>query len=150
MMRSCWSTTYALKATGLLLCICLQFVVITCRFIYLGFYVTFNTAQVISRRVVGRAEQTSTYSSLGFCTVNCRPTASNYQLSHLRPCQEPNPGIRGGRRECYHSATVAPPITCRNIFEFNTYYTQKFSYSCQYSKKSFSLRIRTLKNTREF
>ena len=55
-------------------------------FIYLGFYVTFNTVQVISRRVVGRAEETSTYSSLGFCTVNCQ--ASNYQLSHLRPCQE--------------------------------------------------------------
>ena len=32
-----------------------------------------------------RAEETSTYSSLGFCTVNCRPMASNYQLSHLRP-----------------------------------------------------------------
>ena len=47
-------------------------------FIYLGFYVAFNTVQVISRRVVGRAEETSTYSSLGFCTVNCRPTASNY------------------------------------------------------------------------
>ena len=29
-------------------------------FIYLGFYVTFNTVQVISRRVVGRAEETST------------------------------------------------------------------------------------------
>ena len=54
-------------------------------FIYLGFYVAFNTVQVISGRVVGRAEETSTYSSLGFCTVNCRPTASNYQLSHLRP-----------------------------------------------------------------
>ena len=40
-------------------------------FIYLGFYVTFNTVQVILRRVVGRAEETSTYSSLGFCTVNC-------------------------------------------------------------------------------
>ena len=40
-------------------------------FIYLGFYVTFNTVQVISRRVVGRAEETSTYSSSGFCTVNC-------------------------------------------------------------------------------
>ena len=54
--------------------------------IYLfGFYVAFNTVQVISRWVVGRAEETSTYSSLGFCTVNCRPTASNYQLSHLRP-----------------------------------------------------------------
>ena len=76
--------------------------------IYLGFYVTFNTVQIISRRVVGRAEETSTYSSLGFCTVNCRPTASNYQLSHLRPCRESNPGLRGGRRECYHSATVAP------------------------------------------
>ena len=30
------------------------------RFIYLGFYVAFNTVQVISRRVVGRAEETST------------------------------------------------------------------------------------------
>ena len=43
-------------------------------FIYLGFYVAFNIVQVISQRVVGRAEETSTYSSLGFCTVNCRPT----------------------------------------------------------------------------
>ena len=77
-------------------------------FIYLGFYVSFNTVQVISRRVVGRAEETSTYSSLGFGTVNCRPMASNYQLSHLRLCRESNPGLRGGRRECYHSATVAP------------------------------------------
>ena len=74
-----------------------------------GFYVAFNTVQVISRRVVGRAEETSTYSSLGFCTVNCRPTASNCQLSHLRPCRESNPRLRGGRRECYHSATTPPP-----------------------------------------
>ena len=82
-------------------------------FIYLGFYVAFNTVQVISRRVVGRAEETSTYSLLGFCTVNCRPTASNYQLSHSRPCRKSNPGLRGGRRECYHSATVAPGILIR-------------------------------------
>ena len=71
-------------------------------FIYLGFYLVFNTVQVISRQVVGRAEETSTYSSSGFCTVNCQPTASNYQLSHLRPCRELNPGLRGGRWECYH------------------------------------------------
>ena len=51
-----------------------------CLFIYLGFYVAFNTVQVISRRVVGRAEETSTYSWSRFCTVNCQPTASNYQL----------------------------------------------------------------------
>ena len=70
---------------------------------YLEFYVTFNTVQVISRRVVGRAEETSTYSSLGFCTVNCRPTASNYQLSHFRPCRESNPGLTG------ESVTTLPP-----------------------------------------
>ena len=56
----------------------------------------------------GRAEETSTYSWSRFCTVNCRPTASNYQLSHLRLCREPNPGLRGRRLECYHSATVVP------------------------------------------
>ena len=77
-------------------------------FIYLGFYIAFNTVQVISRRVVGMAEETSTYNWSKFCTVNCRPTASNYQLSHLRLCRELNPGLRGGRRECYHSATMAP------------------------------------------
>ena len=77
-------------------------------FIYLGFYITFNTVQVISRQVVGRAEETSTYSWSRFCTVNCQPTASNYQLSQLRPCGELNPGLRGGRQECYHTATVAP------------------------------------------
>ena len=75
-----------------------------------GVYVAFNNVQVISRRVVGRAEETSTYSSLGLCTVNCRPTASNYQLSHLRPSRGSNPGLRGGRRGCYHSATVAPLV----------------------------------------
>ena len=69
-------------------------------FIYFGFHVTFNTVQVISRRVVGRAEETSTYSWSRFCTVNCQPTASNYQLSHLRSGREPNPSLRGGRREC--------------------------------------------------
>ena len=46
--------------------------------------IAFNTVQVISRQVVGRAEETSTYSLLGLCTVNCQPTASNYHLSHLR------------------------------------------------------------------
>ena len=45
-----------------------------------------------------------------FCTVNCRPTASNYQLPHLKSGREPNPDLRGGRQECYHSATVAPTM----------------------------------------
>ena len=33
---------------------------VNCLIVYLGFYVAFNTVQVISRRVVGRAEETST------------------------------------------------------------------------------------------
>ena len=33
---------------------------VVCLFVYLGFYVAFNTIQVISRRVVERAEETST------------------------------------------------------------------------------------------
>ena len=74
-------------------------------FIYLFylFGVLRRFQQVISRRVVGRAEKTSTYSSLGLCTVNCRPTASNYQLSHLRPSRGSNPGLRG------ESVTTLPP-----------------------------------------
>ena len=47
------------------------FALLFLNFIYLGFYVAFNTVQVISRRVVGRAEETSTYSWSRFCTVNC-------------------------------------------------------------------------------
>ena len=76
-------------------------------YLFFCFYVAFNTVQVISQQVVGRAEETSTYSWPRLCIVNCQPMASNYQLSHLRQCQEPNPGLRGGRQG-YHSATVAP------------------------------------------
>ena len=36
-----------------------------------GFYIAFKTVQVISLRVVLRAEETSTYSWSRFCTVNC-------------------------------------------------------------------------------
>ena len=95
-------------------------------FIYLGFYVAF--IQVISRRVVRRAEETSTYSSLGFCTVNCRPTASNYHLSHLRPCWESNPSLRGGRRECYHSATMAPVNGIIVILKNNAMFVTLFQH----------------------
>ena len=47
-------------------------------FIYLGFYVAFNTVQVISRRVVGRAEETSTYSSSG--VLYCKLPTNGKQL----------------------------------------------------------------------
>ena len=38
----------------------------------------------------------------------CKLPTNGKQLSHLRPCREPHPGLRRWRRECYHSATVAP------------------------------------------
>ena len=91
-------------------------------FIYLGVYVAFNVVQVISRWVVLWTEETSTYSWSRFCTVNCRPTVSNYQLSHLRPCWEPNPGLRGGRRvrvfplcHCGPLCTAERTFQCRVI-----------------------------------
>ena len=48
-------------------------------FIYLGFYVAFNTVQVISRWVVGRAEETST--SIEFArVVYCKLPTNGKQL----------------------------------------------------------------------
>ena len=47
-------------------------------FYYFGFYVAFNTVQVISRRVVGRAEETSTYSSLW--VLYCKLPTNGKQL----------------------------------------------------------------------
>ena len=47
-------------------------------FIYLRFYVAFNTVQVISRRVVGMAEETSTFSTSGF--LYCKLPTNGKQL----------------------------------------------------------------------
>ena len=77
-------------------------------FIYLGFYVAFNTVQVISRRVVGRAEETQ---YIQFVRVlYCKLPTNSKQLPAfpLETVRGSNSGLRGGRRECYHSATVAP------------------------------------------
>ena len=72
-----------------------------------------------------KAEETSTYSWTWFCTVNFWPTASNYQLSHLRSGREPNPNLRGRRGECYHSATMAPVLpVClkfKNLLDLQTH-----------------------------
>ena len=40
----------------------------------------------------------------------CKLPTNGKQLPtfHLRSSRESNPGLRGGRRECYHSATMAP------------------------------------------
>ena len=106
------------------------FIFITFIFIFYTFFIYFYifslflflfiwgfTSLLTLNRSVGRADETSTYSWSRFCTINCRPTASNYQLSHLRPCWEPNPGLRGGRQECYHSATVAPTHRQTNLIK---------------------------------
>ena len=54
-------------------------------FVCLLFYVKPSTSVlVILLRVIGRAEETSTYSCLRFCTINSLPVASNYYLSDYR------------------------------------------------------------------
>ena len=76
-------------------------------FIYLGFYVTFNTVQVISRHVVGRAEETSTYNPVR--VVYCKLPTNGKQLPAFPLEAVPGTEPQGvGRQECYHSATVAP------------------------------------------
>ena len=87
------------------------------------------TGHITTGSFVGRGNQYIQLVSR-FCTVNCRPTASNYQLSHLRPYREPNPGLRGGRRECYHSATVAPKNNS-NALESKKGQSPKTRQSCK-------------------
>ena len=80
----------------------------------------------ITTGIVLWTEETSTYRWSRFCTVNCRPTASNYRLSRLRSGQDSNSKLRGGRRECYHSYTVTGTLT-------NTSPTTQFI--CQYKSR---------------
>ena len=47
----------------------------------------------------GRGNQYIHFDRVLYCKLSTR--ASNYQLSHLMPCRESNPGLTGGRRECY-------------------------------------------------
>ena len=79
-------------------------------------FISFIYSFGVLRRCTGhimtgrRAEETSTYSWSRFCTVNSRPTERNYQFSRAR---KPNPHLRGGRRECYHSAIAAQMKHCK-------------------------------------
>ena len=71
-------------------------------FIYLGFLCCFQhcTGHITTGSWKGRGNQFIQFVRVLYCKL---PTngLSNYQLSHLRLCREPNPGLRGGRRECY-------------------------------------------------
>ena len=64
---------------------------------------------------VGMDEETSTYSWSRFCTVNCRLTESN---THMSSGWDSNYDLRGGRRVCYHGATVAPQPKF-NVYSIN-------------------------------
>ena len=48
--------------------------------------------------------------------VYCKLPTNGTQLPAfpLELVRGSNPGLRGGRRECYHSATVAPQMTGEN------------------------------------
>ena len=67
-------------------------------FIYLGFYIAFNTVQVISRRVVRRAEETSTYSSV-YSVLYCKLPTNGKQLPAFPLEAVPGTGPRPQRWE---------------------------------------------------
>ena len=56
----------------------------------------------------GRGNQYIELVKVLYCKLPTDEKASNYQLSHSRSGRELNSDLRGGRRECYHSATVSP------------------------------------------
>ena len=62
---------------------------------YFVFFITPSTLSIILWWVVGRAEETNTYSWSRFCTVNCWPTTSSYQLFHMRLGRALNSELRG-------------------------------------------------------
>ena len=55
----------------------------------------------------GRGNQYIEFVRVLYCKL-----LTSYQLSHLRPWRGSNPGLRGGRRECYHSAICPSKETC--------------------------------------
>ena len=63
--------------------------------LFFGFNASFETAWVISGKLVLWADKTSSHSWSSFCTVNCRPAIGNYQLSPLRSSQDSNYDTRG-------------------------------------------------------
>ena len=100
-------TVSLMKMNRVILMLQIRIIIFTCDiciFYVIGMFSYIYPPVVGEKHIYSNSttEETSTYSSSRFCTVNCRPTASNYQLSHLRPCRESNPGLRGGRRERYH------------------------------------------------
>ena len=64
----------------------------------------------------------NTYNWSRFRIVNCRPIASNYQLSHLRMGWDSNFDFRGGKQECYNSVTVAPISTSKSFFDLDLFF----------------------------
>ena len=56
----------------------------------------------------GRGNQYIEFARVGYCKL---PTnGKQLPAFPLEPVRGSNPGLRGGRRECYHSATVAPDL----------------------------------------
>ena len=67
---------------------------------------THCTGHITTGSWKGRENQYIQFVRVLYCKL---PTnGKQLQAFYLRPCREPNPGLRGGRREFYHSATVAP------------------------------------------
>ena len=77
----------------------------------LGFMSLFNTVQVTTGSWKGRGNQYIQFVRVLYCKL---PTNSKQLPAFpLEATLGPNHSLRGGRRECYHSVTVAPGTPCR-------------------------------------
>ena len=77
-------------------------------FIYLGFNAAFNTGHITMGSWKGRGNQYIEFARVVYCKL---PTnGKQLPAFPLEPMRGSNPGLRGGRRECYQSATMAPVL----------------------------------------
>ena len=65
-----------------------------------------NTGRITTGSWKGRGNKYIQLIKLPFCKL----LAKGKPLSHLRSGQDSNSDLRGGRRVCYHCASVAPVI----------------------------------------
>ena len=84
-------------------------------FIYLGFLRHFQhcTGHIMTGSWKGRGNQYIQFVRVLYCKL--LTNGKKLPAFPLRPCLEPNSCLRGGRRECYRSATVAQ----QNMFRIN-------------------------------
>ena len=105
---------------------------------YLLFYIVFNSQGHITRGSL-QVEEPLYTSWSSFCTVNCRGSASNYQLSNMKhPGRDSNWRPQRLRASTLTPTSPSPPQNCeRNMHDFlvsQSYMTLKWESKVRWTK----------------